>query len=118
MDIGENAVTVMDMEISLNVFYTTPVNTLGLPNAGSMLARRRRRWANIEPTLGQRNVFAGTFPRRWQLFSEETRPLFNVQTTILYGLNAMLEYQQLCQHCGSIVVECRVTGIWGVLTSL
>ena len=27
-------------------------------NVGSMLGRRRRRWANIEPTLGERLVFA------------------------------------------------------------
>ena len=30
------------------------------PNVGSMLARRRRRGANIYPALGQRLVFTGT----------------------------------------------------------
>ena len=30
-----------------------------LPNVGSVLERRRRRRANIEPTLGKRLVFAG-----------------------------------------------------------
>ena len=29
-----------------------------------MLGRRRRRWANIEPTLVQRVVFAGNIIRR------------------------------------------------------
>ena len=30
-----------------------PVNTIHRPNVGSMLGQRRRRWPNIEPTLGQ-----------------------------------------------------------------
>ena len=29
------------------------------PNVGSMLGQRRRRWANIEPTLSEHLVFAG-----------------------------------------------------------
>ena len=29
------------------------------PNAGLMLERHRRRWANIESALGQRVVFTG-----------------------------------------------------------
>ena len=36
-----------------------PANTTRWPNAGLMLAQRRRRWANISPALGQRVVFAG-----------------------------------------------------------
>ena len=36
-----------------------PTNTIRWPNAGLMLAQRRRRWANISPALGQRVVFAG-----------------------------------------------------------
>ena len=33
-------------------------NTMYLPNAGSMLVHRLRRWPNIEPALGRRLVFA------------------------------------------------------------
>ena len=29
------------------------------PNAGLMLGQHRRRWANIEPALGEHLVFAG-----------------------------------------------------------
>ena len=36
-----------------------PVNTRRSPNAGSMLGQRRRRWANIEPALGECLVIAG-----------------------------------------------------------
>ena len=36
-----------------------PASTIRRPNAVSMLAHRLRRWPNIEPTLGQRIVFAG-----------------------------------------------------------
>ena len=40
-------------------FKDHPANTRHLPNAGLMLARRRRRRAIIKPTLGERIVFAG-----------------------------------------------------------
>ena len=40
-----------------------PANTKSLSKVGSMLAHRLRRWSNIEPTLGERLVFAGC--RRW-----------------------------------------------------
>ena len=36
-----------------------PANTGHCRCVGSMLAQRRRRWANIEPTHGQCSVFAG-----------------------------------------------------------
>ena len=36
-----------------------PTSTTDFPNAGLMLAQRRRRWANISPALGQRVVFDG-----------------------------------------------------------
>ena len=36
-----------------------PADTRHWPNVGSMLADRLRRRPNIEPTLGQRLVFAG-----------------------------------------------------------
>ena len=38
----------------------SPANTKNRPNAGSMLGQRLRRCSNIEPTLGQFLVFAGT----------------------------------------------------------
>ena len=34
-------------------------NTRRRPNAGLMLAQRRRRWANISPALAQRIEFTG-----------------------------------------------------------
>ena len=36
-----------------------PANTKRWPYVGLMLGQRRRRWANIKPTLGQPLVFAG-----------------------------------------------------------
>ena len=38
----------------------TPAYTRRSPDVGSMLAHRRRRWASIEPTSGERLVYAGT----------------------------------------------------------
>ena len=38
-----------------------PANTRRRPNAELMLGQSRRRWANINPTLGQGLVFAGIF---------------------------------------------------------
>ena len=35
------------------------------PNAGLMLAQRRRRWANISPALGRRLLFAGWAALQW-----------------------------------------------------
>ena len=35
------------------------VNTEQTPNVGLMLVQRRRRWANIDPTLSECLVFAG-----------------------------------------------------------
>ena len=40
-----------------------PTNTRHSLKVGSMLAHRLRRWANIEPTLGESLVFAGSW---WQ----------------------------------------------------
>ena len=42
-----------------------PANTTRLPNAGSMLAHRLRRWPIIDPALGKRVVFAGRWGPRW-----------------------------------------------------
>ena len=36
-----------------------PANTMCWPNVGLMLAQRRRRWASVSSTLGQRLVFEG-----------------------------------------------------------
>ena len=38
---------------------SNPANTRRWGNVGFMLGQRRRRWANIKPTLAQRLVFAG-----------------------------------------------------------
>ena len=45
-----------------------PANTIRLPNVGLMLAQRRRRWANSNPTLGKRIVFAGYLSSSSYLF--------------------------------------------------
>ena len=57
--------------VHLKLWWThdaAPANTIRWPNVGSKLGRRRRRWANIEPTLGQRIVFAGHAPAIMYLF--------------------------------------------------
>ena len=58
------------MQLARFEFVTTMIklasglaaNTTCSPNAGLMLAQRRRRWANIRPALGQRGVFVGLVP--------------------------------------------------------
>ena len=45
-----------------NIMAGYRANTTRWPNAGLMLAQRRRRWANISPALVQRVVFAGRCP--------------------------------------------------------
>ena len=42
-----------------------PANTRHLPNAGLMLAQRRRRWANIKAALGKCLVLAQRW-HRWK----------------------------------------------------
>ena len=42
-----------------------PANTRRSPNVGSIMGQRRRRWANIEPTLGERLVFAWMHSSSW-----------------------------------------------------
>ena len=42
--------------------FSFQANTRRLPKVGLMMAQRRRRWANSEPTLGERLVFAGLPP--------------------------------------------------------
>ena len=43
-------------------------------SAGSMLAQRRRRWANVEPALDKRLVFAGhDQPNRHQRWDNDIR---------------------------------------------
>ena len=41
------------------VVISDPANRKLWPNVGSMLGQRRRRWLNIEPTLGQCLIFVG-----------------------------------------------------------
>ena len=41
-----------------NVRLGLPANTTHPPNAGAMLCRRRRRWPNNVPALGERLLFA------------------------------------------------------------
>ena len=36
-----------------------PANMKNPPSVGTMVAQRRRRWANIVPTPGERLVFSG-----------------------------------------------------------
>ena len=48
---------VPEMLLSIAVERETgPTNTRHPPKVGSMLAQRRRQWANIEPTLGERLI--------------------------------------------------------------
>ena len=41
-----------------------PANTRRWTNVGLMLGQRRRRWANIKPTLVQRLVLAGEYKKK------------------------------------------------------
>ena len=54
-----------------------PVNTRHCTNVGLMLVQRRRRWANIKPTLGQCLVFAG---KRVPASQEDMRSWASVDT--------------------------------------
>ena len=49
--------------VGLHCHTRSPVNTRLWTSAGFMLGQRRRRWARIEPALGQRLVFAGSVDR-------------------------------------------------------
>ena len=48
----------MKQEQSLDLIHI-PANTRRLPNVGTMLDQRRRRWANVVLTLGECFVFVG-----------------------------------------------------------
>ena len=48
-----------DVQPMLVQCWASVGNTRRSPNVGTMLVQRRRRWANIVPTLAERLVFAG-----------------------------------------------------------
>ena len=50
----------LSVNIPINLTCTSPVPHLYHPNAVSMLGQRRRRWPNIETTLGEFLMLAGT----------------------------------------------------------
>ena len=49
-------------ELTTIIFRNIPANMRHWPNVGLLLGQRRRRWANSNPTLGQRLMFAGIVP--------------------------------------------------------
>ena len=49
------------------IFYSDPVRTRRWPAAGLMLVHRLRRWPNIRPAAGQRLVFTGESPRKFEV---------------------------------------------------
>ena len=58
---------ILSMGITLFFYHSIglrhiPANSRRSPKVGLMLGQRRRRWTNIEPTLGERLVFAGISP--------------------------------------------------------
>ena len=53
------------LRVRVHFIRSSPANTRRWPNDGLMLDQRRRRWANIHPTLGQRLVFAGPNVTPW-----------------------------------------------------
>ena len=59
-------------------------------NVGLMLVERRRRWANIKPTLGQRIVFAGNNVNKWISLTiiYSRRKIYNKQKykTVIIGI--------------------------------
>ena len=69
-----------------------PVNTRRSANVGTMLAQRRRRWANIVPTSAERLVFVGcNQPRLVRSMSMTTLPKIGplvaalVQLCVIYS---------------------------------
>ena len=49
----------MSFRASVLIGDSVPGHTRRSPSVGKMFAQRRRRWANIVPSLGERFVFAG-----------------------------------------------------------
>ena len=49
--------------VRLHCLTSSPANTRRWTSAGFMQGQRRRRWAKIEPALGQRLVFTGSVDR-------------------------------------------------------
>ena len=58
----------------------TQKNTRRSPNVGTMSGQRRRQWANIVPTLGERPVFSG----KLLSFLKERRPLESLTSFLLF----------------------------------
>ena len=67
----------------INFTTNIPANTRRWPNVGLMLAQRRRRWANVSPTLGQQLVFAGIISK---LLSKPNFQKANGADKIVYQL--------------------------------
>ena len=67
-----------------------PANTSRWPNVGLMLGQRRRRWANIKPTLGQHLVFeglnsnCGCIPRSYLGAKSQEHHLGSLRPTLSY----------------------------------
>ena len=73
---------------SWEIKCSDPANTRRWPNAGLLLAQRRRRWVNISPALSQSLVFTGNKHRkkRWCNMCwtrQSVIPLINNQPIIL-----------------------------------
>ena len=55
------SVDYLNIHLTNNQVRLSPTNTRRWPKVGLLLGQRRRRWANIPPTLGQRLMFAGSY---------------------------------------------------------
>ena len=47
------------LKLKYSSYSHIPANTSPSPNVGAMLGQRRRRWPNITPTLGERQMLTG-----------------------------------------------------------
>ena len=81
----------------LSLIWQTPwtTNKRSWPNVVLMLAQRRRRWANISTTFGQRHVFAGhgQLPKarqaQWDRLLMTAWPRRNIQKAIATLLSSV-----------------------------
>ena len=98
---------------------TIPANTTRWPNAGLMLAHRLRRWASINPALGQCLVFAGitspTVIPAWSLLLTSAL----CQLVTLWPFHAITTLYASCTPwpITTSVYSCRAPALAGTLTS-
>ena len=86
--------------------YHLKASTTQWPSVGLMLGQRRRRWANIKPTLGQQCVFAELRPVRTVCDNRQTdRQIFYWQKTVITDLYG-IEMKEIYVHVYTRLLIC------------